>query len=223
MEQHGLNRIDCLVTLLRRYGPLLLAPMLVPVLALPLWLAPAAALAAPATEAQMDLYTRIAAVNVCIARGAGVEFDKAVAIAGETITQLIRGQHDSVIAQVGPKPLSLEDLRKGSVNSAVLGAAEICPKQVPAEVLAKVEQALQQADAPRQPAPAPPKTPAATKTPAAPKQSPATPKAPAATATPAPTPAAPTPAAAAPDAQPAPAPAAAPIPAKPARSTPTRN
>ena len=33
----------------------------------------------------MNLYTRIAAVNVCISRSAGVEFDKSVAIAGETI------------------------------------------------------------------------------------------------------------------------------------------
>jgi hypothetical protein len=122
------------------------APLLVaPLLALPLLLlAPTAALAAPATEAEMNLYTRIAAVNVCIARGAGVPFDKAVGIAGETVAQLIQGQHDGVITQVGPKALSLDDLRKGSINSAVLGAAEICPKEVPADVMAKVQDALKQ-------------------------------------------------------------------------------
>jgi hypothetical protein len=52
-----------------------------------------------------------------------------------------------VISQVGAKPLSLDDLRKGSINSAVLGAAEICPKEVPADVMAKVQDALKPAPA----------------------------------------------------------------------------
>ncbi len=126
------------LTLLRRLRPLLVAPLLT----LPLLVAPASALAAPATEAEMNLYTRIAAVNVCIARAAGVEFDKAVGIAGETIAQLLQGQHGGVIQQVGPKPLSIDELRKGSINSAVLGAAEICPKEVPADIMKRVQEAI---------------------------------------------------------------------------------
>ncbi len=86
----------------------------------------------------MGLYTRIGAINVCIARTAGIEFDKAVAIAGETIAQVIQGQHGGVIQQVGTKPLTIEELRKGSINSAVLGAVQICPKEVPADVTKKV-------------------------------------------------------------------------------------
>ena len=143
---------------LLQLGPLLLVPLLV----LPLVLAPRPAWAAPATEAEMNLYTRIAAVNVCIARGAGVPFDRAVGIAGETIAQVIQGQHDGVIAQVGSKPLSLEDLRKGSINSAVLGAAEICPKEVPADVMAKVQDALKQTP-PAQAAPSPAAKPTSSK------------------------------------------------------------
>jgi hypothetical protein len=100
----------------------------------------------PASDAEMGLYTRIAAVNVCIARAAGIDFDKAVGIAGETIAQLIHGQHGSAIAQIGAKPLSDAELRKGAINSAVLGAAEICPKQVPAEVMKRVQEALKQAN-----------------------------------------------------------------------------
>ena len=144
-----------MIPLLLRLSAGLVAPLLVlPFLALPLFWAPAAALAdnAPATEAEMNLYTRIAAVNVCIARGAGVDFDKAVGIAGETIAQLIQGQHGGLIAQVGPKPLSIDDLRKGSINSAVLGAAEICPKEVPADVMAKVQAALKASPDPKAPA-----------------------------------------------------------------------
>ena len=138
MQQHGWASSLPLLTLLRRLSPLLMAPLLT----LPLLMAPGAALAAPATEAEMNLYTRIAAVNVCIARAAGVEFDKAVGIAGETIAQLIQGQHGGVIQQVGAKPLSLDDLRKGSINSAVLGAVEICPKEVPAEIVKRVQDAI---------------------------------------------------------------------------------
>ena len=102
--------------------------------------------AAPASDAEMGLYTRIAAVNVCIARSAGIDFDKAVGIAGETIAQLINGQHGSAIAQIGANSLSDAELRKGAINSAVLGAAEICPKQVPAEVMKRVQEALKQAN-----------------------------------------------------------------------------
>lgn len=134
---------SCLAVLLRSAAPLLL---LLGVMLLP----PQPALAAPvqpASEADMTLYTRIAAVNVCIARAAGVSFDQAVAIAGETIAQVIQGQHGSAISVVGSEPLSLDDLRKGSINSAVLGAVEICPQQVPANVLKDVEAALKQAEA----------------------------------------------------------------------------
>jgi len=115
-----------------------------PLLALPMLIGAGGAQAAPATPAEMNLYTRIAAVNVCIARSAGVEFDKAVPIAGETIAQLIQGQHQGQIQQVAGKTFTIEELRKGSINSAVIGAAEICPKAVPADVMKKVQDALKQ-------------------------------------------------------------------------------
>ncbi|MCT0248782.1 cAMP phosphodiesterase [Synechococcus sp. CS-205] len=118
--------------------------LLAVVLAIPAFAGAPPAQAAPATESEMSLYTRIAAVNVCIARGAGVEFDKAANIAGETIAQLIKGQHDGQIQQVGTKALSIEELRRGSVNSAVIGAVELCAKEVPAEVVKKVQDALKQ-------------------------------------------------------------------------------
>ena len=162
MQQHGSHsEPDLVISLLRRLSVGLVAPLLVlpllglPLLAVPQLVAPAAALAnnAPATEAEMNLYTRIAAVNVCIARGAGVDFEKAVGIAGETIAQLIQGQHGGLIVQVGPMALSIDDLRKGSINSAVLGAVEICPKEVPADVMAKVQAALKTSPVPKGPAP----------------------------------------------------------------------
>ena len=130
----GLLLPFCVPFLNGRLRALLAAPLVL----LPLLVQPAVAQAAPASEADMGLYTRIGAINVCIARSAGIEFDKAVAIAGETIAQVIQGQHGGVIQQVGTKPLTIEELRKGSINSAVLGAVQICPKEVPADVTKKV-------------------------------------------------------------------------------------
>lgn len=167
----------------------------------------------------MDLYSRMAGVNVCIARAAGVDFDKAAAIAGETVAQLIQDRHGRVIGVVSPEPLGLEELRRGTFNAAVIAAVEICPNQVPAAVLKDVQAALKRAEptpapapaarlAPRTTAPAPGRiaVPAAAPT-AAPT---AAPRAPGARQ---PAPAAP---AAAPSAAPAPTPASA-----PATSSPT--
>lgn len=141
--QHGSPRV-CPVAppaaaLIRALTPGLLLALLVGI-------APALAApkpGSPATEDDMTLYTRIAAVNVCISRTAEIPFDKAAAIAGETMAQVIQHQHGGLIRQVGSKPLTLEELRKGSINSAVLGAAEVCPKEVPAEVMRNVEAAMQ--------------------------------------------------------------------------------
>lgn len=155
MQQHGLMAVSHALTVLLR-SPLLLLLGLLLVCPPPLAAAPGPATPGPATprgaasppkpagEAEMTLYSGIAAVNVCIARSAGVGFDQAVAIAGETIAQLIQGQHGSVISLVGSQPLSLDELRRGAMNAAVLGAVEICPQQVPADVLQSVQATLRQ-------------------------------------------------------------------------------
>lgn len=103
----------------------------------------------------MTLYGGIAALNVCVARTAGVGFDQAVAIAGETIAQLIQSQHGSVISLVGSQPLSLAKLRKGAINSALLGAVEACPDQVPEAVRQAVQASLRQLEGQTTPAASP--------------------------------------------------------------------
>lgn len=150
MQQHGVNSSVATVrlrpVLLRPLlpRPALLAPLLLgAVLALP----PRPALAAPASETEMDLYTRLAALNLCIARSAGVEFDLAVTIAAETISVWIQGSHDGAIAMI-KEPLNLDQLRQGSLNSALLGAAELCPDQLPEAVLRDVQQAVKAASEP---------------------------------------------------------------------------
>jgi hypothetical protein len=149
MQQHGQVRSMTLLSSLTPPNRLLQrrSLLLAPLAMIPLLLGSSPAMAAPATPAEMGLYSRIAAVNVCIARSAGIDFDKAVGVAGETIAQLIQGVHQGQIQQVGAKALTIEELRRGSVNSAVIGAVEICPKQVPPDVKAKVEAAIKQAGA----------------------------------------------------------------------------
>lgn len=96
----------------------------------------------PANSDQLALYARIASVNACIATRAGQDFEQAAGVAGETIAQLILGVHQGLIASSGSTPLSLDELRKGSINAAVIGATEICPKEVPADLTKEVRMAL---------------------------------------------------------------------------------
>ena len=131
----GVVPLDCSVRSPFRRCGLLLLP-------LALLVAVGPALAAPATEAEVELYTRIAALNVCISRSAGIDYNKAVAVSSETIAQLIQGQHGGVIAKVGSTPLTIDALRQGSINAAVLASVQVCPKEVPDDVKAKVEAAL---------------------------------------------------------------------------------
>lgn len=107
---------------------------------------PSAFAQGPASSDQLALYARIASVNACIATRAGQDFEQAAGVAGETIAQLILGVHKGLIASSGSTPLTLEDLRKGSINAAVIGATEICPKDVPADLTDKVRQALASQD-----------------------------------------------------------------------------
>ncbi len=162
MKQHGcISRHPFPSVMFRRSAPLAASWLVAPLLVLPLLLAPAAAQAAPATEADMNFYSSIAAVNVCLARAAGVPFDKAVSIAGETIALMIRDRHKGLITQVGPKPLTIEELFNGSSRYAALGALQICPKEVPADVMAMMQGALNQSPATKSsPAPTPPAKPA---------------------------------------------------------------
>lgn len=101
--------------------------------------APTGALAAPASEAELNLYARISAVNACLSVEAGLPYEKAIFIASSTIAEVLLGQHGGLMANQGTKPLSIEDLRKKSVNATVIGTTEICPKEVPPDVLLKVQ------------------------------------------------------------------------------------
>ena len=84
-----MGAVACLPVTLRRLS-VLTALLLCGAASLPAARAQGAA-PRPATDAEMGLYTRIGAVNACIATGNGVDFNKAVGIASETVTQVLQG------------------------------------------------------------------------------------------------------------------------------------
>ena len=133
-----MGAVACLPVTLRRLS-VLTALLLCGAASLPAARAQGAA-PRPATDAEMGLYTRIGAVNACIATGNGVDFNKAVGIASETVTQVLQGQHGGIIQPLGPKPLPVEDLRKGSVNSVLIGTE--FTDSMPADVRDQVQKAV---------------------------------------------------------------------------------
>jgi hypothetical protein len=139
LERHGRSWLSISVAeTMRQFlsTAALLAVVMSPVLR------PSGAQAAPATEEEMTLYSRIASLNACLAVSNGIEFKKAIGIAGETLTQTIQGQNGGAIAQVGGDPLPMEDLRKGSINSVLIAVAQVCPDQMPGDVRDKINEAL---------------------------------------------------------------------------------
>jgi len=149
--------LTCHLNLLRRLSHLLMPPLLT----LPLLTAPAPAVAAPATDADINFYTTLSGWNICIARSNGVEFNTAVRISAETIAAAIQGKHQGLVQQAGPKALDPEQILQASANQAVLAASQFCPKEVPADIMKRVQEALNRSGDKTAPASKPAATPAA--------------------------------------------------------------
>lgn len=93
----------------------------------------------PASEARMALYQKVAALNYCVARSSGLEDGQALPLAAQTIALLLRNEHGGRIARVGEQPLPEETLLEGSAELTLLGARQLCPAEVPAELNAKLD------------------------------------------------------------------------------------
>ncbi len=96
----------------------------------------------PATNEDVFLYRGMGSSYVCNARAAGVEFPKAVGIAAATYVQVLSGRHGGVVASAGDKKLTNKQLFSGAEFQIITGAMTFCPKEVPADVKAKVEEAM---------------------------------------------------------------------------------
>ena len=97
----------------------------------------------PATDDEIFLYRGIGASFLCNARTAEIEFPKAVGIAAATYAQVLNGRHGGVVASAGNKKLTNKQLFAGAEFQIITGALQYCPKQVPDDVKAKVQEAIE--------------------------------------------------------------------------------
>ena len=97
---------------------------------------------APATDDDIFLYRGIGASFLCNARSAGVEFPKAVGVAAATYAQVLNGRHGGFVVSAGDKKLTNKQLFSGAEFQIITGALTYCPKQVPDDVKAKVQEAI---------------------------------------------------------------------------------
>ena len=106
-----------------------------------------AAATKPAAQEDTELYRGMGSLYLCYARAAKVEFPKAVQIAAMTYMQVLKDRHGGKIQSVGQKKLTDEQLYAGSGIQITIGALQTCPDEVPADVKAKVEEAVKKQNA----------------------------------------------------------------------------
>ncbi len=94
----------------------------------------------PATNDDIGLYSGIGVFTFCQAREIGVEFPKAVGIVASTYAFVLKSRHGGVVAAQGIKPLTDKQLFGGAETQIILRAVQTCPKNIPADVMAKVEE-----------------------------------------------------------------------------------
>jgi len=97
---------------------------------------------APANDDDIFLYRGIGASFLCNARSAGVEFPKAVGIAAATYAQVLNGRHGGFVSSAGDNKLTNKQLFAGAEFQVITGALQYCPKEVPDDVKAKVQEAI---------------------------------------------------------------------------------
>ena len=96
----------------------------------------------PANDDDIFLYRGIGASFLCNARSAGVEFPKAVGIAAATYAQVLNGRHGGFVSSAGDNKLTNKQLFAGAEFQVITGALQYCPKEVPDDVKAKVQEAI---------------------------------------------------------------------------------
>ena len=94
----------------------------------------------PATNDDIGLYSGIGVFTFCQAREIGVEFPKAVGIAASTYAFVLKSRHGGIVAAQGNTPLTDKQLFGGAETQIILRAVQTCPKNIPADVMAKVEE-----------------------------------------------------------------------------------
>ena len=135
------------------YGlaPLNLRHKLLGVLAVPAFLAPfslfgsdahAQQATTPATNSDIAIYQAMGTSFFCMAALDGVDFPKALGISASTYAQALKGRHGGKVAALKGKTLSDKEMFAAAEQQVLLRAMNACPKAIPADVQAKVKDAL---------------------------------------------------------------------------------
>ena len=135
------------------YGlaPLNLRHKLLGVLAVPAFLAPfslfgsdarAQQATTPATNSDIAIYQAMGTSFFCMAALDGVDFPKALGISASTYAQALKGRHGGKVAALKGKTLSDKEMFAAAEQQVLLRAMNACPKAIPADVHAKVKDAL---------------------------------------------------------------------------------
>lgn len=139
------------------YGlaPLNLRHKLLGVLAVPAFLAPlslfgsearAQQATTPATNSDIAIYQAMGTSFFCMAALDGVDFPKALGISASTYAQALKGRHGGKVAALKGKTLSDKEMFAAAEQQVLLRAMNACPKAIPADVQAKVKNALKKRD-----------------------------------------------------------------------------
>ena len=124
---------------------------LLKVLAVPAFLAPfslfgpdarAQQATTPATNSDIAIYQAMGTSFFCMAALDGVDFPKALGISASTYAQALKGRHGGKVAALKGKTLSDKEMFAAAEQQVLLRAMNACPKAIPADVQAKVKDAL---------------------------------------------------------------------------------
>ena len=133
------------------HAPLNLRHKLLGVLAVPAFLAPfslfgsdarAQQATTPATNSDIAIYQAMGTSFFCMAALDGVDFPKALGISASTYAQALKGRHGGKVAALKGKTLSDKEMFAAAEQQVLLRAMNACPKAIPADVQAKVKDAL---------------------------------------------------------------------------------
>jgi hypothetical protein len=136
-------------------GPLNLRQKLLGALAVQAFLAPIGLLGSaaysqqskPATNEDIAVYQAMGTSFFCMAALDGVEFPKALGISASTYAQALKGRHEGKVASLKGKALTDKEMFAAAEQQLLVRAMSACPKAIPADVKAKVEEALKKRQA----------------------------------------------------------------------------
>ena len=100
----------------------------------------------PATNSDIAIYQAMGTSFFCMAALDGVDFPKALGISASTYAQALKGRHGGKVAALKGKTLSDKEMFAAAEQQVLLRAMNACPKAIPADVQAKVKNALKKRD-----------------------------------------------------------------------------